>query len=232
MKKLSHLCGIYVITNKINNKKYVGYSNNCRRRWHEHKDLAKHPRKEEHKRKALYRAIRKYGIENFSFEMLEGTSDDVEILKEREKYWIKKLDSYRKGYNETWGGDGVGKNNVHYGENHPLHQFTLEEVKQCRQWYSEGKRKQDIYNTYFFDRGFPGFCNMWFGRTWKDVMPEVFEHNPYPRSKVTREQVLDIRDKYENQKMKLSDIAKLYKGTLGWGTIFDIAHRKRYNEVE
>lgn len=28
---------------------------------------------------------------------------------------------------------------------------------------------------------------MWHGKTWKHIMPEVFENNPHPRKKVTPE---------------------------------------------
>ena len=41
--------------------------------------------------------MRKYGRENFSFRILEECPE--EKLKEREIYWIKKLDTYNKGYN-------------------------------------------------------------------------------------------------------------------------------------
>lgn len=56
----------------------------------------------------LYRAMRKYGIENFSVEEIEEINTETE-LNEREKYWIKFYDTYiknGKGYNCTLGGEG------------------------------------------------------------------------------------------------------------------------------
>ena len=50
----------------------------------------------------LSRAFRKYGIENFSFEILEECSK--EDLDDREIYYISKYDSYFNGYNQTTGG--------------------------------------------------------------------------------------------------------------------------------
>lgn len=47
----------------------------------------------------LYKAFKKYGIENFIFEEVEEVSDD--LLDEREKYWIKFYNSYNDGYNST-----------------------------------------------------------------------------------------------------------------------------------
>lgn len=51
---------------------------------------------------AFYKAIQKYGIENFSYEVLEEC--DNRLLNERERYWIKEYDSYNNGYNLTEGG--------------------------------------------------------------------------------------------------------------------------------
>lgn len=56
----------------------------------------------------LYKAIRKYGIENFNFDIIEECSADE--LNEREKYWISYYNSYgENGYNLTPGGDGYLK---------------------------------------------------------------------------------------------------------------------------
>jgi hypothetical protein len=50
--------------------------------------------------------MRKYGLENFSFEIIEECSK--EDLDSRERYWIKKFDSYYNGYNQTSGGQNSG----------------------------------------------------------------------------------------------------------------------------
>lgn len=76
--------GIYKITNKINNKSYIGLSNNIEKRWDTHKTRAFIESDKEYE-KTLYRAFRKYGINNFTFEVLEEIEDES-ILEEREKY--------------------------------------------------------------------------------------------------------------------------------------------------
>lgn len=52
----------------------------------------------------FYRAIKKYGFENFYIELIEEIPE--EMLDEREIYWIKEFDSYTNGYNSTLGGGG------------------------------------------------------------------------------------------------------------------------------
>lgn len=94
---------IYVITNNINNKKYVGKTNfSIEKRFKEHKRDSK---KRKLEKRPLYSAMRKYGEENFSIEELEECAS--EKAEEREIYWINKLNTYgHNGYNATHGGDG------------------------------------------------------------------------------------------------------------------------------
>lgn len=93
---------IYIIKNKINDKVYVGQTiNKIETRFTNHKMAS---RIEDTK---LYRAIRKYGEDNFYIELLEEV--EIDSLNEREKYWINFYDSYNNGYNSTLGGDGIQK---------------------------------------------------------------------------------------------------------------------------
>ena len=110
---MDKISGIYVITNLINGKQYVGLSKNCYKRWNDHYSKSYCSKREDDKHKALYMAMRKYGRENFSFQILEECSEDE--LCEREIFWIKKLDTYKNGYNETHGGDGAGEKSIHLG---------------------------------------------------------------------------------------------------------------------
>lgn len=84
--------GIYKIQNQLNNKIYIGQSKNIYRRWYGHRCDAKE------KNYPLYNAMRKYGIENFSFEIIEECS--ISELANREDYWINFYNSYTpNGYN-------------------------------------------------------------------------------------------------------------------------------------
>ena len=91
---------IYQITNLVNGKIYIGKTEqSIKKRWQEH---CADSIKERCADRPLYRAIRKYGIENFSIELLEETDQP----NERECYWIEQKQSFKYGYNATLGGDG------------------------------------------------------------------------------------------------------------------------------
>lgn len=93
-------CGIYKITNLINNKVYIGQSINIESRWTHHKNYETNK-----SHYPLYCAFKKYGIENFKFEIIELCS--IDKLNTQEQYWINFYDSYKNGYNLTIGGQGT-----------------------------------------------------------------------------------------------------------------------------
>ena len=220
--------GIYTITNNINNKKYVGLSKNCYKRWYDHKEAARRPKKPYQFRSPIYNAMRKYGINNFSFNIIEECP--VDKLKEREIYWIEKLDTYNNGYNATKGGD-LPEGHVLIGEEHGMSKLTLEDVKLCRLLYKQGKRSKEIWDLNYKEKiNYNGFQRMWHGKTWKYVMPEVFKENPHPRKHITQEQIIDIREKSKNMSA-WGIYNKYYKGIIGYASIWDIIHYKnRFNK--
>ena len=98
---------IYKYTNLINNKKYIGQTNNLQRRLNEHKSCAFNPKSVNYDDK-IHQAIRKYGLNNFSIETIEVIKDidDYDLVNEREAYWIKEEKSLitQWGYNILEGG--------------------------------------------------------------------------------------------------------------------------------
>lgn len=112
------VCGIYKIENNINHNIYIGQSKNIKDRWRSHKSNAFNQNSKDYNM-VIYQAMRKYGINAFSFEILEECSQ--ELLNEKEKYWIKYYDSYNSGYNSTPGGDDAC---IHYGKIVELYDLT------------------------------------------------------------------------------------------------------------
>lgn len=103
------ICGIYKIENLVNGKCYIGQSVDVKRRWRSHRSCAFNPASKNYDC-PLYRAIRKYSLNNFSFEVLEEC--DRDSLNKRETYWIRAFNSMNNGYNLDEGGDYCAHYNV------------------------------------------------------------------------------------------------------------------------
>lgn len=105
---------VYVITNSVNGKKYVGLTTcKLKKRWNEHMCAANNG-----VMRPLYKAMRKYGIAAFTIEEV-ATSNNIENLKLIEIEYIQKLNTYLpegKGYNLTRGGEGCNKITSYFGE--------------------------------------------------------------------------------------------------------------------
>lgn len=96
------MTGIYKITNMINGKSYIGQSVDIHRRWR--MEIADSNNVNNHSYDyPLMKAFRKYGIDNFKFEIIEECNN--EELNQRETYWIDYFDTFFHGYNQTLGGD-------------------------------------------------------------------------------------------------------------------------------
>jgi len=87
-----------------NGKVYIGRASDFNRRMIEHKSTATKTYSSKYQY-ALYRAIRKYGWDNFTKEILIET-DDEQLLKKLEEEFILAYDAVKRGYNNTYGSDG------------------------------------------------------------------------------------------------------------------------------
>ena len=94
------ICGIYKITNIINNKTYIGQSIDIRKRFIHHTSESRHQRQH----MAISKAIQKYGKDYFCFEILTQCTRDE--LNDKERYFVEKYNSVApNGYNMRSGGD-------------------------------------------------------------------------------------------------------------------------------
>lgn len=93
---------VYLHRNTVNGKGYVGWtSTSMEWRWRRHCYSA-----QEGSRLYFHAAIRKYGIESFTHEILDVLATEAGA-KRAEKLWIKRLGTFGSGYNLTMGGEGV-----------------------------------------------------------------------------------------------------------------------------
>lgn len=131
---------IYKITNTINKKNYIGKTTeNPKTYWNMHKSRAENGYK-----KVLYTAMRKYGIENFTFNILEEYDLEkgmlTSFLNEREKANIKHFKTKSpKGYNLTDGGEGIL--GIEMSEEHKEKIRQAKLGKKRPEWVKEKLRK-------------------------------------------------------------------------------------------
>jgi group I intron endonuclease len=129
---------IYQIRNKINNKLYIGSTNNVRKRWNNHRSKLNNKR---HENSYLQAAWDKYGEENFEFSILEQVTDQNRI--EKEIFYLQETKSYERniGYNFDKNPiDKSGKNNPFYGKTHSKQ--TKEKLKIIAHNRSEELKKK------------------------------------------------------------------------------------------
>ena len=92
MIKFKNKSGVYKLTNTINGKFYIGSTVDFYTRWYTHRKPSVDS--------VMSRAIRKHGVDNFIFEVVEYT--DIDSLLEREQYYLDTLAKYAHngdGYN-------------------------------------------------------------------------------------------------------------------------------------
>ena len=125
--KENKIAGIYKITNNITGEFYIGSSKNIEKRWTNHKSLSTH---KQHPNSKLYKSMAQYGLNNFTFEVIEETAD----LKKREQYWIKQLkpsynNIYAKGRNTERRKESNRRYNKAYRQAH--RDECLAKMKEC-----------------------------------------------------------------------------------------------------
>ncbi len=104
---------IYVLQNKLDNKLYVGYTSNSKRRRREHFKFGYRPMLNKH----LYNAMKKCGSDNFIFTILEEFDNSLDAF-EAEVFWIEYFRSWDHdfGYNDSRGGESGSKGRKHSPE--------------------------------------------------------------------------------------------------------------------
>ena len=137
--------GIYKFQNLINGKCYIGLSQSLEVRYRNHKQCSKY------KDSSFYRAIRNYGWENFSYEIIENCT--IEELNEKEKFWIKYYNSFKNGYNETQGGEGIKGCGIKINSQVALQ--IIQDLKSTSKSFLEIAEEYDLHFTeiYAINRG-------------------------------------------------------------------------------
>lgn len=127
--------GIYSIRNTLNGKVYVGKSINIERRFSLHRHLLNKEIRDRDVNRHLFNAVKKYGIDKFSFEIIEEVEGEA-LLADRELFWMVELKSTNRDFGYNLRMDSSSKCYVH------------DETK-------------EIFRNMFSGEGNPNFGNYW-----------------------------------------------------------------------
>ena len=219
------------MTNNIDNKVYVGQSTEVETR------LARH-------RKAiddclLHKDIRKYGVENFSFEIIEECN--LEELDELEKKYIAKFNSVvPNGYNISLG----GRDNSHLsGENNPNSKMTEDKVFKIREDYANGLTKAESYKNYRDIISINTFSDIWIGKTWDSVHMDVYteeakyrhkhmNNNPHSHASVLSEEDIQFIRDCKNRGMSKQKVIRTYYPDINYNTFSDAWYYNTFKNIK
>jgi group I intron endonuclease len=127
---------IYKVTNRTNEKIYIGFSKNWKERQRRHKFIYQTIQNK------FYNALRKYGWESFSWEEIYVSKDKDHCFLEMEQYFITLYDSIENGYNTIQGGSG-----------------TLGAVKD-KVWINDGKNHRRVHPEFIPEGWILGRINL------------------------------------------------------------------------
>ncbi|MBY6838646.1 GIY-YIG nuclease family protein [Clostridium botulinum] len=178
---------IYKITCLINNKVYIGQtSESIKQRFSRHMGY----QKDEHDTK-FYRAVRKYGRENFCIEQIDSAQTQEE-LDEKEVNWIKHYNSYQRGYNSKISKGKCGGDTL---SNHKNKKEILKKISESK--IGDKNPMRNPINS----KKISGKNNGMAGRFGKE--------NPWSKEIVVLDENLNFIEKYDS----LSDVKRIYEVT-------------------
>lgn len=166
---MTKIIGIYIITNVLENKHYIGQSVHCLERFSKHKSLL---RKNIHSNPHLQNSWNKHGEKAFTFEVLEEYEN--EFLFSFENFWCNMLNVHNRlhGYNS----DSI---NPTGSLNHHHSKETIEKIRKAntgKKHSKETKEKLKIINT---------------GKKYSEKLKELLRNNK-------KNQAIDVYDNNGN----------------------------------
>ena len=209
-KEISIKPGVYLITNTVNNKCYIGQAIKLRNRLKSHISNYTNKRYDN----PLYRAFNKYGLDKFTYQLLDvlEENDYKEARKQLDILEIKYIEtynSYNKGYNQTKGGDG-GILGYKFTEKQ-IEKQKENTIKRINESLQYKIYLYDINNKYTYMFITPRYADHYFGwkeGTTKNMIPNILGRKKYivyrtEEEKQTKLNKLDLKGfnigRYENK---------------------------------
>lgn len=209
-----------------NNKNYIGQTTDLKRRLRQYKHECKHP-----KRPVSF-AINKYGLDNISFVILFDnieTKEEINILEKQYiiKYNTQLVNNY--GYNITDGGDGsVGYKPTtetlkklsisHIGKKWTSNQHTI--MSSLPPPMLGKNHTQETKNKISASLS---------GRKIPSNIISKFSGENHGKAKLTKQEVLEIRNLYTTGKYSQSQLGKIYN--ISKSTVAKILNKKIWKNI-
>ena len=234
--------GIYAIINIISGMSYIGQThNNFGDRWDCHKALL---RNNKHHNPLLQNDWDKYGEGKFKFIILYNCihNESQEELDSLEEKYIKEYMENNNAYNlsknkydmRSFVTDEMTKRTGELNRQRilgtKLSDSTKKKMSETRKRkYAEmTEEEKDAYNKEFVNRMLSSRSDKWSEERKKKYSESQWEH---PHSaKLSHKQVKEVRRLYEEENMKISDIAKLLG--IKYATVYGIAHYTRWAHLK
>lgn len=190
------MVGIYEFQNKINGKLYIGQSRNIDSRKKKHFEHAFNPNRCDYDC-LFHRAIRKYGINNFTFKVLEECNPSD--LNDKEKYYIKQHNSMMpNGYNMTIGGySAMGT------------KLSLEDIENITKLLKETDiSNKAIANAYNVTTAMIAGINT--GSRWRRNLEYPIRQTDWKPKTLTYDKVLEIINLIQTTNLSLREIGEIF----------------------
>ena len=109
--------------------------------------------------------------------------------------------------------------------------LTEEEVKMLRQEYLNQGHPVELYNKYFSDRisSLQAFLNIWCGKRYHYIMPEVFELRTDKHTKLNTQKAHEIKELINKKELTYREIGELYN--VSRSAIVDIQRGKIWKDA-
>jgi group I intron endonuclease len=200
---------IYLIENIHNKKKYVGCTiTTLEKRFKEHVSKCK----QSNLNTKLCNSFRKYGVDSFTFKVLETC--DVEDMYVNEIRYIKELDTFKTGLNSTVGGEGC----LGYRHTKDIREKISQKLMNGKS--HKGKTYKEIYGE---DAEYQKNLRSSKTKKWWDNLDNETKKNRVnkvkdgvrKKSKYTVEQIKEYKKKI-NEGMSFSEFNNMYPNNKVW----------------
>lgn len=222
--------GIYKFTNRINNKIYIGKANNLEERFKFHKRNYNNSNLQDYNTK-FYRALRKYGFENFDYEILESNKYwTEEILNQKEIEYIAKYQATEDEY-----GYNIQKGGLNTAVSRKLNEKQILEIK--NKLSTSVLTLQQIAKEYGVSDSMISMINH--GKAWATIGATDFPLRKYtfiknkggsnPKAKFSDKEIIQIRLMFVEK--QLNDIYEIYKDRCSFSEMKKICYGVQFQHL-